>query len=237
MKLLLPFGIVVARKALAIRRATFVPPITSVTTAFTKEALPCQVQYWACRVLPLTPSRHRRVRTAVRLAKKKTAPAPVKKIQVKMLKYVEGTGHIGEIVMVTPAFFQNKLRPTVSAIMISDEEVEKERAELEAVEKIARDKAEALKERLADLSISLNRKAGPDGHLFGGIGPKLIIEELGKNLDDDFLKSKSVKIVSITDAKGVELGGDIKHTGTYQVSLSLTKGIAAPFDIVVGAEN
>jgi ribosomal protein L9 len=174
---------------------------------------------------------------ALRLSKKKAAPASVKKIQVKMLKYVEGTGHIGEIVMVTPAFFQNKLRPSASAVMITDEEVMKEKKEAEKLEKETREKAEMLKERIADLSIVIPRKSGPDGHLFGGIGPKTIMEELEKSIDDNFLKQKSVKITSIVNEDGSELIGDIKHTGMYQASLSLTKDISGMFRIIVEAER
>ena len=154
-----------------------------------------------------------------------------------MLKYVEGTGHVGEIVMVTPAFFQNKLRPTASAVMISDEEVLKAKAELDAHEKETRAKAESLKEQMTDLSITVPRKAGPDGHLFGGIGPKSIMEELGKLINDDFLKSKSVKILSITDGNGDVLRGDLKHTGTYRITLSLTIDISASFDLIVDSEK
>ena len=171
------------------------------------------------------------------LSKKKAVPAAVKKIQVKMLKYVEGTGHLGEIVMVTPAFFQNKLRPSASAIMITDEEVMKEKSEAETLEKETRAKAEALRERIVDLSLLLKRKAGPDGHLFGGIGPKCIMEELEKSTNDDFLKQKGVKIISITNEDGSDVNGDIKHTGVFKASLSLTKDVSGSFGIIVEAEH
>lgn len=154
-----------------------------------------------------------------------------------MLKYVEGTGHVGEIVMVTPAFFQNKLRPTASAVIISDEEVMKAKAEQAAQEQETRAKAESLKEQLTGLSISILRKAGPEGHLFGGIGPKCIMEELGNRIQDDFLKNKNVKILSIADDNGDILRGDVKHTGTYHVSMSLTNDISASFDMIVAPEK
>ena len=170
------------------------------------------------------------------LSKKKVAPASVKKIQVKMLKYIDGTGSIGDIVMVAPAFFNNKLRPTSSAVIISDEEVKKEEAEATALEKEINAKAEALKERMDDLSLNFKRKAGPDGQLFGGIGPKGITEELDKVLADDFLNHKGVKIVAITDGDGMDMRGDIKHTGKFGATLALTKNISATFTIVVDPE-
>lgn len=175
--------------------------------------------------------------TQLLLSKKKATPTPVKKIQVKMLKYVEGTGHVGDVVMVTPAFFQNKLRPSASAIMITDEEVMKEKAEAEARENETRAKAEALKEQIVDISLSIVRKAGPDGHLFGGIGPKCIMDELSKVVNNDFLKQKGVKIVSITNDDGVEITGDIKHTGVYKASINLSKEIYGSFRIVVQSDS
>jgi large subunit ribosomal protein L9 len=176
-------------------------------------------------------------RTALQLSKKKSAPAPTKKIQVKMLKYVEGTGHVGEVVMVTPAFFQNKLRPSTAAIVITDEEVKKERSDAEALEKETCVKAEALKEQISQLSISFRRKAGSDGHLFGGIGAKCIMNELDKSVGDAFLSQKSVRIVSITKNDGSSVDGDIKYTGAYTASLSLTKDISGSFGVVVEAES
>jgi ribosomal protein L9 len=215
------------------RRAAFVPPVIP---ANCKE-IPLHVVFYENNILRTSRSHSQNSITALRLSKKKTVAAPPKKIQVKMLKYVEGTGHVGEVVMVTPAFFQNKLRPTASAFMISNEEVLKEKAEQAAQEQETRAKAESLKEQLTGLSISMLRKAGPDGHLFGGIGPKSITEELGKQIHDDFLKNKSVKIQSIADENGGVLRGDVKHTGTYHVFLSLTNDISASFDMIVAPET
>jgi large subunit ribosomal protein L9 len=179
----------------------------------------------------------RHASTQLFLSKKKASPTPVKKVQVKMLKYVEGTGHVGEVVMVTPAFFQNKLRPSASAIMITDEEVMKEKAEAEARENETRAKAEAMKEQIVDLSLLMVRKAGPDGHLFGGIGPKCIMDELSKAVNDDFLKQKGIRIASISNEDGMDVTGDIKHTGVYKVSINLTKEIYGSFNIVVQSES
>jgi large subunit ribosomal protein L9 len=176
-------------------------------------------------------------RSTLFMSKKKAVAAPAKKIQVKMLKYVEGTGHVGEIVMVTPAFFNNKLRPSSSAIMITDEEVAKERADAERLKAETDAKAQALKERLDDLTLVLKRKAGPDGQLFGGVGAKMIVEELTKILGDEFLNNKGVKIVSIVNLDGEAIKGDIKHTGQFGASMSLTKEISASFTIIVDADT
>ena len=80
---------------------------------------------------------------ALLLSKKKAAvgPTKAKKIQVKMLKDVPGTGQKGDVVLVTPAFLQNKLIPTHSAELITDEEVARENAKKAAT--VAEEIAEA----------------------------------------------------------------------------------------------
>lgn len=160
------------------------------------------------------------------------------KIQVKLLKHVAGTGQAGQVIMVTPAFFNNKLRPTQSAKIISDEEVEREQKEAEQREKEAIATAEALQAEISKLTLKFARKAGPDGHLFGGINTKMIITELQGNLDDktDFLGQKQVKITEISDDKGTKLKGDIKHTGKFSSTISLRNDVSAQFEILVESE-
>ena len=80
--------------------------------------------------------------------------AATKKVQVKLLKHVAGTGQAGEVVMVTPAFFNNKLRPTKSAKIISDEDVESERAEAEALAESTKATATELQEKISEMILT-----------------------------------------------------------------------------------
>jgi large subunit ribosomal protein L9 len=169
-------------------------------------------------------------------SKKKKAPAASKKVQVKMLKYVAGTGSIGDVVAVTPAFFQNKLQPTKSAVPITDEEVELEQAKQRAKEEATNAAASKMKEQLSDFTLELKRKAGPEGHLFGAVGPKVIIEELRNIINDPYLDQKQVKVISVTE-DGTPLKHDIKHIGEFGVNLGLTKDITAKFNISVQEES
>jgi large subunit ribosomal protein L9 len=153
-----------------------------------------------------------------------------------MLKYVAGTGSIGDVVSVTPAFFQNKLQPTKSAVPITDEEVEVEKANQRAKEEAMNAEASKIKEQLSDFTLELKRKAGPEGHLFGAVGPKVIIEELRNSIKDPYLDQKQVKVISVTE-DGKPLEHDIKHIGEFGVNLALTKDITAKFDISVQEES
>ena len=174
--------------------------------------------------------------TTTALWSKKKTPTASKKVQVKLLKYVAGTGDAGDIVSVTPAFFQNKLRPTKSAIAITNEELEAELSEKRTRQEAMNAAASTMKEKLSDFTLELKRKAGPDGHLFGAVSTKSILEELRKIVKDPYLDQKQVKVISVTQ-NGEQLKGDIKQVGTFGVNIALTKEIKAKFDITVQEET
>jgi ribosomal protein L9 len=175
--------------------------------------------------------------TALNGKKKSSGPAVTKKVQVKLLKHVAGSGQAGDVIQVTPAFFNNKLRPTKSATLISDDEVEKERSEGEEKGKEIKAKATELQAKLSETTLTFSRKAGPEGHLFGGIGPKAIMSELQGLGEEDFLGQKWVKISEVLDENGKKIRGDIKHTGEFAARVVLAKDISAEFAILVKAED
>lgn len=158
------------------------------------------------------------------------------KIQVKLLKHVAGTGSAGDVVMVAPAFFMNKLQKTGSAIRITDEQVEKECTEKAQQDKEARDSANYLKEKLETMTIVMSKKAGPDGQLFGGIGLKAILSELEKEFPQGTLSAKYIKITQVKDENGQVLKHDIKSIGNYTATIALLKDISADFQLSVTGE-
>jgi ribosomal protein L9 len=166
-----------------------------------------------------------------------------KKVQVKLLQNVPGTGQAGEVILVTSAFFNNKLLPTHLAKMISDEQVEQERQVKNAKEQATDARAVQLKAQIEALPpLVLRRKVGPNGHLFGGVGPKMIMDLLGSAIPDDFwTQQKGVKITAMMDtavADGpTKITGDIKSVGTYRATIALTKAHSATLSFVIAAEE
>lgn len=228
------------KKKLSFTQASFVPPAAPTATRSTvaeNQAIFAPLQHNAI------PRHGLAVTSCTSLnSKKKGASAggsttSTKKIQVKLLKHIAGTGQAGEVVTVTPAFFQNKLRASKAAVMISDEEVAKEKEKADALEKQINDKALELQERLKDLTLVMKRKAGPGGQLFGGIHAKNIVEELRKYLNDDFVEGKGVTLKAITDAEGNNMKTDIKNIGEYRVNIALTKSVKASFVLSVTSEG
>mmetsp|Transcript_14089 Transcript_14089/g.21518 ORF Transcript_14089/g.21518 Transcript_14089/m.21518 type:complete len:241 (-) Transcript_14089:272-994(-) len=182
--------------------------------------------------------RHFDPRNNIPFAKKQKAGGTArKKIQVKMLKHVAGTGQAGQVVMVTPAFFNNKLRPSASAEMISDEEVEKAEQKAKADKELKMNVAKAAQEELEGFTLVIKRKAGPEGNLFGGVGAKAIVTELDKQLPNKLWKSKGVKIVSVVDEADKKVKGDIKHVGKFSASINLTSDTVGKINISLEAEK
>ena len=94
-------------------------------------------------------------------------------MQIILLDKVANLGNLGDIVKVRAGYARNFLIPqhmAKRATPAAMAEFETRRAELE---KLAADKlaaAQAIADKMAGLSVSVARKAGMDGRLFGSVG-------------------------------------------------------------------
>lgn len=185
----------------------------------------------------IKPSLGRQKETSLFAKKKKdTSVGKGGRIQVKLLKHIAGTGQAGDVVMVAPAFFTNKLQKTGSAVRISNDEVEKEKSDKALHDKEQKENATVVKEKLENMTFTLTKKAGPDGHLFGGVGYRTIMTELKNEFPQGCLDGKQVKITQIKSSEGKKLRGDIKEVGEYAVTVNLLKEISAALSLNVVAE-
>lgn len=193
-------------------------------------------------------------------AKKKKGGAPVSKknlVTVQLLETVPNIGQSGDVISVSTAVFQNQLKLSNKARLVSKEEVqkmeqEKEEQEQEMQEMAKKTKAileEAMLENLggedncedgADIcgvALVMKKKAGPEGNLFGGVNPKMVMEALAEAYPEGSWDGKQVKLTSVKDMDGKDVKKkDIKHTGDYSMSVSLGKGVDAMFILSVLAE-
>jgi large subunit ribosomal protein L9 len=104
-------------------------------------------------------------------------------MNVILLENVENLGRIGDLVKVKPGYGRNYLLPQGKAALATPEnmkEIEARRAELEkaAAEELAAAKARAGAIEGMELVIPAN--AGPEGKLFGSVGPLDIAEAFEK---------------------------------------------------------
>eukprot|EP00956_Cyclotella_meneghiniana_P016937 scaffold27272_cov71-Cyclotella_meneghiniana.AAC.4 len=169
------------------------------------------------------------------------------KIQVVLLKPVQELGQTGDVVFVSSAIFQNTLKRSGKARLISEDEVakleqEKEEAQKEMIETALKTKqmieeaAQQCKDG-TDAALIISRKAGPDGNLFARVNPKIIIESLKESFPDGAFDGKQVKLVKVKDSEGGDVKRmDVKNVGLYTVDLSLEKGVDVTFGMSIVAE-
>merc|ERR1711935_539800 len=103
---------------------------------------------------------------------------------------------------------------TQSAVRITDEEVA-DQNEQKAEKNIAID----MKGKVEGIALSLSKKTGPDGRLFGSVTRKRIMEELEKKFPKGSLQSKQIKIIAIETEDGTDVGRDIKNIGEYKATM------------------
>ncbi len=147
-------------------------------------------------------------------------------MDVILLEKVENLGQLGEKVSVKPGFGRNYLIPSGKAVPATREnlaEFEARRAELEkqAAEELAA--AEARKEKLEALSVTITRKAGDEGRLFGSVGNADIAEAV---------TAAGIEL----DRKEVRLASPFNMTGEYDVDLHLHTDVDATVKVVIAPE-
>lgn len=146
-----------------------------------------------------------------------TKSAPVTrngKIQIKMLETVPKIGQAGDILFVSSAVFQNQLQRQQKARLISAEEVAQLEKEKEAENQALVEAAKATKQMIDDameakphenehnvcgIALEMKRKAGPEGNLFGGVTPKMVMDELASTFPEGSWAGKQVKLTSVKD--------------------------------------
>lgn len=148
-------------------------------------------------------------------------------MQIILLEKVVNLGNLGEVVKVKDGYARNYLIPkrmAKRATPAAMAEFETRRAELEkiAAEKLAA--AQGVAEKMAGLSVTVNRKAGMDGRLFGSVGNADIA---------DALKAAGFDL----DKSAVRLPeGPLKMLGEFPIDVALHTDVLANITVVVAAE-
>mmetsp|Transcript_40109 Transcript_40109/g.59098 ORF Transcript_40109/g.59098 Transcript_40109/m.59098 type:complete len:228 (-) Transcript_40109:263-946(-) len=168
------------------------------------------------------------------------------KLQVRLLKDVPGQGQKGDILNIAPSFFQNKLQREKLAEIVTDDDVEKIKEKEAAAEKDRFLAATAMQERIDALAtISIERKVGPSGKLFGKLSDKNVLEILKEQFPVGALEGKTVKIIAISscsdDGQSCDLDMEkamIESLGVYEAKVKLlnTPDIRASFRFEVKDE-
>jgi large subunit ribosomal protein L9 len=148
-------------------------------------------------------------------------------MQIILLEKVVNLGNLGDVVKVKDGYARNFLIPQRKAKRATPAamaEFEARRAELErvAAEKLAA--AQAVAEKMSGLAVSVARKAGMDGRLFGSVGNADIAEAL-KAAGFDIDKA---------DVRMPE--GPLKAIGEFPIDVALHTDVLANITVSVVAE-
>jgi large subunit ribosomal protein L9 len=148
-------------------------------------------------------------------------------MQIILLEKVANLGELGEQVTVKPGYARNFLFPqnkAVPATKANVEQFEARRAELEkaAAEKLA--EANARKEKIEGIELSVAVRAGDEGKLFGSLGNRDIAE----------LATEAGVELSKSEVRLPE--GPIRTVGEFDVAIHLHAEVNAVLKLHVVAE-
>jgi large subunit ribosomal protein L9 len=145
-------------------------------------------------------------------------------MEVILLKKVENLGALGTVVNVRPGYGRNYLIPTGRAKMATKAniaEFEQRRAELEKAAQEIHAAAEARREQLKDLVLTIKAKTGGEGKLFGSVSSIEIAESIKAAGID--IERREIRMPS----------GPIRLLGEYEIHLHLHTDVDAAIKVIV----
>lgn len=148
-------------------------------------------------------------------------------MKVILQQDVKSLGNKGDVVDVSDGYARNYLFPRKFALEASSGNLKEVKAKKELLKKRQQqeiDKAEQLKEKLANTLITLTTKAGENGKLFGSVTSKEIAT---------VLQSKhGIKI----DKRKIDMPEPIKSLGSYGVKVKIHPQVHGELTVKITAE-
>ncbi len=149
-------------------------------------------------------------------------------MEVILLEKVHKLGELGDQVKVKPGFGRNYLIPSGKAVSATADNIAKfdaRRSELEKQQQESLAAATARAEKLNLVSVTIARKSGAEGKLFGSVG--------------------TIDIAETVTETGVELAkheirlpdGPIRNTGDFEVDVQLHADVSAIIKVSVVPEE
>jgi large subunit ribosomal protein L9 len=148
-------------------------------------------------------------------------------MQIILLEKIANLGTLGDQVSVKPGYARNFLFPqgkAVPATKANVEQFEARRAELEAQADANLAEANARKEKIEEIELSVAVKAGDEGKLFGSLGNR-DIADLASQAGVELAKSE-VRLPN----------GPIRNIGEFDVTIQLHAEVSAVLKLHVVAE-
>lgn len=149
-------------------------------------------------------------------------------MELILLQKVRNLGDLGDKVSVKPGYGRNFLIPQGKAVRVNAANLaafEQRRAEYEARAKNLLSEAEARKAKLAEVSVTIEAHASPEGKLYGSVGPRDIAEAL-QAIGHDIHKGEVI------------LGeGPLRNVGEFEVAIHLHADVQTSVKVIVVGEK
>ena len=145
-------------------------------------------------------------------------------MDVLLIQDVPGLGNVGDVKAVADGYGRNYLIPRGLAKLATAGELEqieqhKRTAAKRAMREIAG--AQALSERLSQMTLTFKARAGEGTKLYGSITSGDIAEQLSQELGRDF------------DRRKIHLDESLRQLGTHQVAIRLTADLVPKVTVII----
>ena len=150
-------------------------------------------------------------------------------MDVILLEKIHKLGDLGEQVKVKSGFGRNFLIPSGKAVSATPENIAKfeaTRADLERQQQESLVVANERAEKLNNLAISIKRKAGAEGKLYGSIGTVDIVDAITEQEDVELVKQE----IRMPD-------GPIRNLGEYELTVQLHADVSTQIVVNVISED
>ena len=149
-------------------------------------------------------------------------------MEVILLEKIQKLGDLGQQVRVKPGYGRNYLIPNGKAVPATPDNVAKFEARREELEKAQADalaSAEARAKGMQEMTITVKKKAGAEGKLFGSVGTADISEAVTASGEE--LNKHEVILAE----------GPLRMVGEHEVAIHLHADVNFSIKVVVEAED
>ena len=148
-------------------------------------------------------------------------------MKVILKQDVEKLGKSGDIVKVAPGYGRNYLVPRKFAVEATPgnlKNIEIEKLAMAKRDQREKDSASLLAKELEKLTVTVKRRTGEEGSLYGSVTAQDIAE---------FLAARQIEI----DKRRIQLEDPIKAIGEYLVPIRLHREVNVSIKVIVDSEN
>lgn len=149
-------------------------------------------------------------------------------MELILLEKVRNLGNLGDKVKVKPGYGRNYLLPQGKAVRVTAENLaafETRRAEYEAKANKLLTDADARRNKLTDVTVTIAANASPEGKLYGSVGPREIADALQAAGHD------------VHKGEVIQGEGPIRHIGEFEAVISLHADVQNTIKVIVVSEK